>query len=1033
MKRNRICYLLAIIAMFTAFNVYAKTATGYAIKGWTEISGRSTDVKYNKGDKLNYEYWFQQVKRQDGQAKLRMFCTYPEKGSHNSSGSQPNMTCELMTDVERFKTSYQLLKLIQDRSVDDSVLDIAFRMAGMYDRIRYTHELNPDTNYQIRSFYDTYRMRVLGENINSEYYLKGAVVDQAVQLLNESKVLDVSDMKPTDNPQQQSTSIFSLKLISEDNNNHTKIYEITANRSLPNEPVIVGSNIEWHWVQGHGWNNTSGQIVISSLSNSNCNGTITVSAEVQVGNSSAIYDCWTNNSEWQHWIAIGPSRVGDTFDVSTCPTPDCLSPGCDPAEHKDEIKVIEIHNCCEEGGVTKLKQAALDELFCKDGTLNIEYYKPKCNAEEYIESDKTSAYCTMYCGSTVMYELPGPTRAKADAYFWFDKSKIGTTGPKLDQYKRCRNIIKFDVWLKDYKNNNEKLVEALNDYNKYITELNQINATAGQDKVETITMSCPPAAGQSVAQITRHEVHMTAYNVPSAIYIKFKSNLDTRNYNSMTIDEDGTGSSTSGTYYAQQSIDAYNNKVEELKRNNSNCQVSSTQFKSIDTARSEASDIAARALANYNSLVNASQELVNGIVKCNSNIKSKVQFNSEPEMEFSYNQVYMNDLGKLTSQELKIDFEKVDNKCVYETFDSLDKPDKNSEDWNKNWDIIGIYDSRYSANYGGGSLHVDTLKNINQSGSAVGSISSIKGSVESIGKMFTIDAVGHMSCRWQDSPKNKTYTLIPRGIVVTSESITGNIKDLGEQYTEREGTYQIVKTHAKGKFETYFTLRNIADGVFDDIIHEGGQTCAERDASIHAQPDKSKPEGVNTTCYIEVENNGFTLYDCTQNETIAKNDDVDNKCCTNGNCTGSGVLEYKEVDPANLLPNIDQYKDDPGYAWNWLKAEGAQQVLKDIQQKAADDKTYSKEELTYSFTLTPKALKEIRAYNKAVTKKGGYTDFNMDCKKETYNGATVLVQCKSKFLNAISGKGALPYGDGQKLDMNVSNKDLYNESRKDWN
>ena len=178
MKRNRICYLLAIIAMFTAFNVYAKTATGYAIKGWTEISGRSTDVKYNKGDKLNYEYWFQQVKRQDGQAKLRMFCTYPEKGSHNSSGSQPNMTCELMTDVERFKTSYQLLKLIQDRSVDDSVLDIAFRMAGMYDRIRYTHELNPDTNYQIRSFYDTYRMRVLGENINSEYYLKGAVVDK---------------------------------------------------------------------------------------------------------------------------------------------------------------------------------------------------------------------------------------------------------------------------------------------------------------------------------------------------------------------------------------------------------------------------------------------------------------------------------------------------------------------------------------------------------------------------------------------------------------------------------------------------------------------------------------------------------------------------------------------------------------------------------------------------------------------------------------------------------------------------------------
>lgn len=1047
MKRNRICYLLAIIAMFTAFNVYAE----HDLVGWSFCDGGvdQDGIRYSiNGHK--YTYHVQQVRTKTSLGDLRMYCTRPHTGSGTADmvNSPANLWCDL-ADTDHYPTSYKLLKRVQETGENnEKVLDIAFRMAGVYDRHKFNGQIvTASSDYQMRAFLNTYLIRVLNQTntgFAANDLITGNEVEAAIKLLVDSKDYNIDDMKPSTNPNQEgTTNIFTLTIESE--HDGYNIYKVTSNRPVNEDQLVVSpSGVHVDWIEN--WNGTSGKIKVSAGS-SNCNGSVTFSANVQVGNTSAIYTCGTNRSDWQNYIAIGPSKVGDTFDVSACEVKDCIRSGCGTVEKKDEFKDIDIRNCCEEGATTKVRQAALNELFCKDGTLNIDYYKPKCNAEEYIEEDASSEYCKMYCGATAMYKLPGPTRAKADAYFWFDKTQTGTTGPKLDQYKRCRYIIKFDTWLKAYEENSKGVVESINAYNNYVTELQQIMATTGHDHTETITISCPPAAGQTVAQVSRETITMTEYSVPSAIYTLYKYNLDTRNYSSLTFSVDGPDRTRDGNYYAKLSIDAYNDKVNDLKNSHTNCTVSSNSFVSIESVKSEVETNARASLANYNEFIRASGDLRDGLTKCSgstnssgvtdtSAIKNKVKFNGEPEMEFSYNQVYLNDEGKLVNQELKVEFEKVgeNKKCVYQVYDSLDQPNPKSDDWNENWDIKKIYDEQYSAKFGSSKvLAIDTAKAYNGNLTQLSLTDNLSSDKFYASKKFTIDAVGHMSCRWQDSPTNTTYTLIPRGIVVSTETIEGNIKDLGDNYTNREGTYQIVKTHAKGKFETYFTLRNLADGIFDDIIHDGGQTCAERDASIHAQPDKTKPDRVNATCYIEVDNNGFNLYDCTQDETIAKNDDLNNKCCKNGNCTGDSVLAYKEVDPENLLPNVDQYKDDPGYAWNWLKAEGAQQVLKDIQQKAADDKTYSNEELTYSFTLTPKALKEIRAYNKAMTKQGGYTDFNMRCNKETYNGATVLVQCKSKFLEAISGKGALPYGDGQKLDINVSNKDLFNESRKDWN
>ena len=1030
MKRNRICYLLAIIAMCTAFNVYA---ANYTIKGWSSCSvDQGSTIKYSTGNK--YEYHIQSVKPQGGGKDMTMYCTYPQKDSHyvNPQTNPPNMTCELASTTN-FPTSYKLLKYIQTNgSPSDRVLDIAFRMAGIYDRtLNKTLVVTSGSNYQLKAFYNTYLTKVLGQtNTGFTELLEGGEVDTAIDYLKKSKDLDISDMKPSDNPDAEK-DIFSMELLEEKEN--YKIYKVTSKRNLSHEPIVTGNNIHYEWVEK--WNLNKGKIKISSVAN-NCNGSITFSTDVEVGNSSAIYDCSTNNTAWQNFIAIGPSKAGDSFEVTTCPQPDCIKSGCGVIEKADEIKEKDIHNCCEEGATTKVRQAALNELFCKDGTLKIDYYKPKCNAETYIES--SSEFCKMYCGSTAMYRLPGPSRAKSDAYFYFDKTTLGITGPILNQYKRCRNIIYFDKWVESYNGNNNLIVNSLNDYNMYVTQLNQINNTTGHDHVETIVVSCPPEAGRSTPTVTRHDVHMTQYNVASASYNKFKADLDNRSYRTMTLSDNGTGQSPSGTYYDQSSINAYNDKRNQLVNSNSGCEVSGNSFTSKESIKAEVEKNANSALANYNEAVRASGDLRKGLTQCTgsanangvvdtSELKDKVKFGSEPEMEFSYNQVYLNDAGNLVSQELKIDFEKIDGKCAYAVYDTLDKPNKNSEDWNENWDIIGIYDDQYSGNFGTGVLSVDTVKAKDQFGTTVNSISSIKDNQFYASKKFTTDAVGHMTCRWQDSPKNKTYTLIPRGIVYTEIVKEGDIKELGKQYTEHTGTYQIVKTHASGKFETYFTLKNLADGIFDDIIHDGGKTCAELYAEISGGKEKPKDDEVNATCYIDIESTGWTLYDCTQRDVVSKDENLANMCCDNPPCTGSSLLEYKEVDPANIFPN--EYGDK--YAWNWYKGPNGQQVMKTINDNAESDKTYARDQLTYSFTLTPKDLKAIRAYNKGKIKEGGYTDFNMNCKYVEENGRSTYQRCESNFLTAISGGTPVPYGNGEKLELKTNNTDL-NKLRQNW-
>lgn len=445
-------------------------------------------------------------------------------------------------------------------------------------------------------------------------------------------------------------------------------------------------------------------------------------------------------------------------------------------------------------------------------------------------------------------------------------------------------------------------------------------------------------------------------------------------------------------------------------------------------------------------------------------VKDRVKLNKEPILDFKYYQEYRDsESGELFGQTITVPFSYVDangnkytnpsdsNKhCIYEVESSLVDSAPGWVFWNK----TGWKDDNYSINdIGTNQTGMRTIKNYDFKDSIPGyslSFNAYAGNnnngVYWTSRKYTTDAVGHMTCRWSDDKSNDVYNLIPNGTVIVDTNYdTGNLSDLGPKYVGREGTYVAFKTARAGMFEVYYTMKNI-DEPFKSAMNLPGETCSAKSGG-QVNTTKLEDQEVNLTCYIEIPDDGIIIQDCTKVpgcpvECCNTNTRV---CGIGENCTKecscvviSNALEYKEVDTANMFPNkeSEQYKDNEGYAWNWYKGPNGQEVMKRITDDAKTDKTYSKNNITYSFTLKPSDIRAIRAYNKAMIKSGGYGNFDMDCGPEAnktyaYGEAVKPVsKCKSNFITAISGVKELNYGTGRLL-LHTNNMNL-DEVRKNW-
>lgn len=98
-------------------------------------------------------------------------------------------------------------------------------------------------------------------------------------------------------------------------------------------------------------------------------------------------------------------------------------------------------------------------------------------------------------------------------------------------------------------------------------------------------------------------------------------------------------------------------------------------------------------------------------------------------------------------------------------------------------------------------------------------------------------------------------------------------------------------------------------------------------------------------------------------------------------------LAYRIVEPSNIDPN-SRLVSGEGFR-NWKNSEKALAVKNKIESDAVENKTYSSENLEYSFELDSATLKEIRSHNDDKSNK--YSDFELKC--DGYGN-----KCKSDFV-----------------------------------
>ena len=402
--------------------------------------------------------------------------------------------------------------------------------------------------------------------------------------------------------------------------------------------------------------------------------------------------------------------------------------------------------------------------------------------------------------------------------------------------------------------------------------------------------------------------------------------------------------------------------------------------------------------AKFKSGTTNAKDFEERLTVCDKWGQENVKLDEPPDMDFSYTQAYINEVGRVQTDIRTIPFTRACNST---------QAHGASEDGASGF-FGGDADKFSGKHYKTGKDKVTDFAgsmpdSLDPPGSKDAIIGLHKDGAYQAEKQFTTDDVASIECTWDDAEGNTLYTLVPSGTVGYTTT---------ENYTKHNREYFVTRTHLEGKFETYFTLNGVGkDSFWDDFLYKG-ETCAGD------EPDK------NATCWIVIDDEITKTGDCNQIMTPQSNPcdcDWGNKKCGQV----EPLFEYKEVEPSDIFVNDGIFQNK--IAYNWLVDPEGQSLLSRMESDGKQDKTYAPENLTYSFTLNPGDLKAIRAYNKSRLYQGGYTDFQLDCKGAKEEPKK---QCYSKFLNSIAnGSGGRVDG----LSLNTFNGNIDEvRSRLSW-
>lgn len=834
----------------------------------------------------------------------------------------------------------------------------------------------------------------------------------------------------------------------------TVTYNVTSKQKINKDQIDF--TCESCEIVSKEWNETSGKLVVKDTKD-DCN--YVISAYYP---GSKTYKCDCGDDKCQQIITFVSETEGQKVDTSGEPTQyfsdyidtgDYFTTVCGGKNNKcsDDVPepVASVNNCCEDSTTSTVVEPSLNDLFCRDMDLNVDYYAPKPAAQKYLEydHDMDTDYCKMYCTERIQVDIPGAMTATNGKYFQLQTNAVsGTYAPHVESVKRCRIRIEYDKWIKDYQEQVDTAIENYNSYqensayyelydyavsNKTTNTLSnlQVTCTASGDSAmwgdQTIYS---PGTTSSSTPYSNSSYTYNIYNFGSDDYyyrsVKIEDTLREK-YQSEKIIDAGTqknannprhgikywGSNIKGT------IDAIKNAINNPPGGDCviehgvqvcdkvSCKANSSaqallnlesELEDVETARSKYNENRNNAKNNYNGAVAQIKNLQETLTHCD-NYFNEVEptdiYDVPTSMSnFKYTQIYQDDYGNPTQTQVTVGFA---GSCTITRKDGA--PDTfattggsinySTDPYGRVYEIMKVF---------GGDISYDKV----ESGKADFYKKFIAEDYEA-DKMFWHDGAYQATCDWERTDVDK-YT-VDNGDVIEWKPSDGNNYRLvprGEVYNYNQSTtnytdHEFVfsySTSYDGHFETYWNLHGLGeDGKFDTYFENAGTTCSSQ----------SPGDSELLTCRLHAFHGGSFYGCCCGDDGYTTRSDE--KCSSYGD--KALLYDFKIIDTSNVFPA--ETKD---YADNWKTSTG-QEAKETIEALGKELNTYSPSALTYSFKLTPSDMKQIKEYNTLLNNYGGYTDYNLSCDCSAAQGEgnkdnnKSCVQCKSSFLtNLAEGK-----------------------------
>ena len=832
------------------------------------------------------------------------------------------------------------------------------------------------------------------------------------------------EAKPSGNSNKPNTNTNNSKInidfekVSNDATCGNVTYKVTSSKYISDVTFTCQEGCS---VVSSNWNSStnSGTIVLKLVDDGTCLNKFRVQMKYDGEQAQEnLYVCHQNSNR-QNILAVVKKDDKSSIDLEdkypeNCineECSDCCNPGIDIKKYKEK----DINNCCYENTESNLREWDLDDLFCKDNRLKVEYYQLRCNGEYYKADDfEVNTYCDMYCTERIRVNTPGSITAVSGRYFKlarFQIDGIETTAPYVKEFRRCRVVIKYDLWEKDYQDEIKNEILAYNNFQTYKAKYD-IYKSAGDgytvSGTATISGTCTET-DETTKKETTTSCGSTTVNFSYTKYnfgIRSKSYTLTQLDNKKYIDHIGfsvikdTNGNKTETHAANSVYqrDAAIQKIKDAESSfASSCSCGGDVSTSVsgnypETNITEENVAALRdeyeKKANQNkelyqaSLQNAEQ-LEKKLTECNTYFTEGNGTNiakhynaAKTNLKYSYEQIYQTDDGTTKLDRTYVGFVGAFNNqsCNVNLFTYTNTPDNDNDIAPDRYsDVYGKIDALA---YGFSNPDIDVTTNYNQ---------YIRTTPYKAKKIFTTDGLYKSVCSWKEADVSY-YTLVPGGLVAT-ETLVQNYVEHNREYVAYLNTYE-------GTYETLWELKGLGHNGRLDTPFLDTKTCANESA---AGSGNHTGQSTQFTCAIKITNKLITTGRCNPNEYQSVIIDPD----TCQPIPDKHNFNFKTVEPNTLFPVGTTDMDNKEYATNWTTGKGSQ-VKDEIEQNGEKDTTYEPSKVSYSFTLRSSDLTVIKKYNENAVSNGGYKDFNLICSCAASNGASVCTQCKSDFLTNLS-------------------------------